>query len=191
MVTMFFMSLIVLVTVLGRILSSPVPVPITAMVFATGSFVERRWSAAAACFGALLISDSYLGLHPLMPAVYGSLIPVLFLAFRWKRTRTFKTLVPFTVLASLVYFGLSNFGVWFLGGCGIGDSAGRPLTLAELVDTYAAAIHLLPGRILADTISSIVLVSAGQWVSRGLRRTMNSWGFDCEYPKATERAADV
>src|SRR5437899_383883 len=89
--------------------------PITAMALLGGAcFVEKRW-AFVVPLAAMLVSDVLLGFHRLMPGVYGSFALIVCLGF-WLRSRRAALPIACAALAgSLLFFIVTNFGVWALG----------------------------------------------------------------------------
>jgi hypothetical protein len=149
-------GVIISTVILTRTTGILVPVPIAAFTIAAALFSANRKSAFITLFGALLISDLYLGFHHMMPAVYLSLVPIAFLACELKKTSSLSSVVAASVLSSVVYFGLSNFGVWLLSGCIVSEQSTEELSVSNLLRTYAAAAHTLPLRAVLDLLCSAV-----------------------------------
>jgi hypothetical protein len=120
-----------------------------------GAYFQRKWLAFLVPLAALVISDVVLqtfvypdhGPNYFKYVCFAATVPLGFLL----RDRT--RLLPVasaTVAASVLFFLLSNFGVWFFGD----GSAARmyPLTLAGLLACYVAAIpfslNMLYGNLL-------------------------------------------
>jgi hypothetical protein len=124
--------------------------PITAMALLGGAcFVDKRW-AFAVPLAALLVSDVLLGFHRLIPFVYGSFALIVCLGF-WLRTR--RTAVPIAGVAlasSLLFFTVTNFGVWALGNM-------YPKTTEGLLACYVAAIPFFWNTVLGDAAYTMVL----------------------------------
>ena len=124
--------------------------PITAMALLGGAcFVDKRW-AFAVPLAALLVSDVLLGFHRLIPFVYGSFALIVCLGF-WLRTR--RTAVPIACVAlaaSLLFFTVTNFGVWALGTM-------YPKTIEGLLACYVAAVPFFQNTVLGDAAYTVVL----------------------------------
>src|SRR5207237_5833987 len=105
-------GLILAAAVLRLIPHPPNFSPLTAMALLGGAcFVEKR-RAFVVPLVAMFVSDVLLGFHRLMPVVYGSFALIVCLGF-WLRTR--RTAVPIACAAvggSLLFFTVTNFGVW-------------------------------------------------------------------------------
>jgi hypothetical protein len=128
--------------------------PITAMALLGGAcFVEKRW-AFVVPLAALLISDVLIGFHHTVPFVYGSVALIVCLGF-WLRTR--RTALPIACAAlagSLLFFTVTNFGVWAFG-----DLPGTtyPKTAEGLLACYVAAVPFFGNTLLGDATYTVVL----------------------------------
>jgi hypothetical protein len=124
--------------------------PITAIALLGGAcFVEKRW-AFVVPLAALLVSDVLLGFYRLMPVVYGSFALIVCLGF-WLRSR--RTAVPIALAAlagSLLFFIVTNFGVWALGTL-------YPKTTDGLLACYVAAVPFFQNTLLGDAAYTAVL----------------------------------
>jgi hypothetical protein len=124
--------------------------PIPAMALLGGAcFVQKRW-AFLLPMAALFLSDILLGFHRLMPLVYGSFALIVCLGF-WLRTR--RTAVPIAcaaLAASVLFFVITNFGVWAYGTM-------YPQTMDGLVACYLAAVPFFGNTLLGDAAYTVVL----------------------------------
>ncbi|MCS6948432.1 MAG: hypothetical protein NZM12_12535, partial [Steroidobacteraceae bacterium] len=91
----------------------------------------------------LLGGDWSLAFHDTMPVVYVSFVLVVCLG-RWLRARrSVARIAGATVAASVLFFVLTNFGVWALGSL-------YPKTWEGLVACYVAAIPFFHHTLLGD-----------------------------------------
>jgi hypothetical protein len=112
-------------------------------------FAERRW-AFVVPLAALLASDVLLGFHRTVPVVYGSVALTVCLGF-WLRTR--RTALPIacaTLAGSLLFFIVTNFGVWAL-------ETMYPKTIEGLLQCYVAAVPFFRNTVLGDAAYTLVL----------------------------------
>lgn len=140
---------LILVAVAARLMPHPPNfTPIGALaLFGGASFADRRLGFLLP-LAALFISDCFLGLHVLIPVVYGS-FAINVLLGRWLRgRRTFLTTAAVTFLGSLQFFLVTNFACWLLS---------YPHTLEGLVACYVAALPFFHNTLLGDAVFVIVL----------------------------------
>lgn len=124
--------------------------PIGAIALFGGAHFRERWLAFVVPLAAMVLSDVIIGWHRLVPLVYGSFVLTVVIGM-WLRER--KTLLPITgaaLASSVLFFVLTNFGVWALGSM-------YPRTLAGLVGAYAAAIPFFRNTAAGDLFYTAVL----------------------------------
>ena len=118
--------------------------PIIAMGLFGGAYLkDKRW-ALLLPVGAMLLADVFLGFHGTMIWVYGSLIIITIIGFLLKRGVTLQNGAIATIGGSLLFFLVTNFGVWASGSF-------YPKTLEGLISCYAAGIPFF-GNTLAGSV---------------------------------------
>lgn len=121
--------------------------PIAAMALFGGAYIKKKQLAFIIPLAALLLSDLFLGFHKWMIAVYISFALVVGIGMLLRnRVRTGSVLLA-TVSASLLFFLITNFAVWF-------GSPFYPQTFAGLLESYTLAIPFLNNGILGDLFFS-------------------------------------
>src|SRR5579885_1194656 len=90
--------------------------PIGAMALFSGAYLGRRPLAFAAPLGALLLSDLVLGFYHGMATVYFSVALIVMIGIvALKRTSALRVGTA-AVLSSILFFAITNFGVWLFSG---------------------------------------------------------------------------
>lgn len=136
--------------------------PIGAIALFGGAFITDRKQALLLTISVLLLSDIMLeiyngtGFHSLMPWVYGSFILITFIGrFVAKLQKGYSSVVIMMVapcLSSMLFFILTNFGVWANGSYGY--------TGVGLLECYVAAIPFYNGTILGDLFFTFILFTS-------------------------------
>jgi hypothetical protein len=135
-------TLIILIAVLMRLLPHPPNfTPIAAMVLFGGVYLNKKYSLIIP-LAAMLASDIFLGFHPTMPYVYGSLILTGMIGVWLKNHKTAKNVMCSSLIASILFFTITNFGVW-MGGW-------YPRTLSGLFDSYVMGIPFFKNTVFGD-----------------------------------------
>ena len=154
----------------ARIVPHPPNVtPVAAMALLAGFAFGARPLAFVLPLAALFVSDLVLGLHESMIFVYGAFAVTVWIGtrlgeFRWTRT------LGAALASSVLFFLLTNFGVWALGTL-------YPRTLAGLVACYGAAIPFFRNSVLGDLGFTVVLFNAYRlWSRRDSSMTIRSAG---------------
>jgi hypothetical protein len=154
---------IVVAAVLRLVPHPPNFTPIGAMALFSGAYLGRRWTAFAATFGALLLSDAILGFHSGMPYVYASVALVVVLG--WSIQARIEPLWVGLAAAtsSVLFFIVTNFGVWLSSGM-------YPLTPSGLAACYVAAIPFFQNTLAGDLFYSAMLFGGFALLERAVPR---------------------
>ncbi|HEX3700262.1 MAG TPA: DUF6580 family putative transport protein [Phenylobacterium sp.] len=145
--------------------------PVGAMFVLGGLYLGRNLAWMAAPFAGLLASDVVLNLaydgrpiHPERLVDYAAFALVGLIA-RWAAARPLGWRIATVVAAPVVFFLISNFGVWAGGGSLPGEPA-YAHTLSGLAQCYAAALPFFRGTAIGDWL----FAGAGLLALEGLRR---------------------
>jgi hypothetical protein len=98
----------------------------------------------------MFLADLALGLHALVPVVYGCLVLTVCLGFWLRRRRSAGRIVAAAVVESVLFFGVTNFAVWAMTSL-------YPRDFSGLTTCYAAAIPFFRNTLAGDLIFSGVL----------------------------------
>lgn len=91
----------------------------------------------------LFLSDLILGFHPTMAWVYLGFLCVGLMGLWIKPQQGLKTVLPGSFLGTLIFFVVSNFGVWVSGGL-------YPMTQEGLIACFVLAIPFVWSQLAAD-----------------------------------------
>ena len=124
--------------------------PIAAIaLFGGAQFADKRL-AFFVPLAAMLLSDLVLGFHSGMTFVYGSFALIVCLGLGLRSRRAPLSIAGAALTASLLFFAVTNFGVWAAG-------MWYPRTFAGLVACYAAAVPFLQNTLAGDLFFTAVL----------------------------------
>lgn len=129
--------------------------PIGAMALFSGAYFGRRWLALAAPLAALLLSDAVLGFYDGMIVQY--VATALAVAIGWFAIgdkRTAPRIGGAAIASAILFFILTNFGVW-------GTSGIYPHSLPGLQACYLAALPFFQNSLAGDLFWSAILF--GGW----------------------------
>ncbi|MGQ0658572.1 MAG: DUF6580 family putative transport protein [Chromatiales bacterium] len=152
---------------LARLLPHPPNfTPVLAMALFAGSYVPDRRLALALPIAAMLVTDMVLGWHGTVAYVYGALVAVVGLGMWTASRRSVPTVLGAAIAGSLLFFALTNFGVW-------ATQTLYPATGAGLLACYVAALPFLHISLLGDVLYTVLLFgSMACWERRTtVRRT--------------------
>jgi hypothetical protein len=124
--------------------------PIDAMALFSGAYLGRRFLALAAPLAALLLSDLVLGFYTGMLFQYAAVILIVVLGAVALTRVSVLRLAGAALAGALLFFAISNLGVWLVSGM-------YPLTAAGLAACYAEAIPFFQNTLAGDVFYTALL----------------------------------
>lgn len=118
--------------------------PVAAMALFGGTYLSKR-HALALPLAAMFVSDLFIGFDSIESrlTVYGSFLLIGALGI-WLRThRNFQNIVLATLAGSVLFFIITNLGVWLFGTI-------YPKTIEGLVACFTAAIPFFRNTLMGD-----------------------------------------
>ena len=149
----FPISLIVILAFARLIPHPPNFTPIIAVAIISGYFFKNFSLSALTLLVAMLISDLFIGFYENIIFVYASLILITFIFHKISSKINFKNLFLYGFAGSVIFFLVSNFGVWALGSPGIYDIAYEK-SLSGLIQCYILAIPFFGNTFISTLIFS-------------------------------------
>ena len=108
---------LILILALARLIPHPPNfTPIIAVAILSGYFFKNIYISFLTLIISMLIADIFLGFHSNIFFVYISLLIISYIFFKIGEKINYKNLIFYSFFGSLVFFIISNFGVWLLGG---------------------------------------------------------------------------
>jgi hypothetical protein len=134
----------VLLAVWFRLIPHPPNVaPITALALFSGASFRNKWFSIVFPLIAMVLSDIVLGFSTISFWVYSAFMLITMFAWIVKELKWTSVLI-----SSLIFFIVSNFGVWVLS---------YPHTIEGLITCYTIAIPFFGYSILGDMAWSLIL----------------------------------
>ena len=146
-------SLIVILA-LSRLIPHPLNfTPVIAVAIMSGYFFRNIYLSFSILIVAMLIADIFLGFYENMIFVYLSLILISFLFYKISKKINFKNLFLYSFLGSVIFFVVSNFGVWALGSPSLSNIP-YERNLSGLIECYVMAIPFFHNTFLSTLVFS-------------------------------------
>lgn len=143
MKSLLSVGLLIVVCVVLRIIPHiPNVTPVAALALFGGVYFNKR-SAIIVPLLSMVLSDIFLGLHPTMVFVYGSFVLTSILGMVIKNKKNGVTIITASLLSSVLFFVITNFGVWLIGAMYSHTSFG-------LLEAYINGLPFLRNTILGD-----------------------------------------
>lgn len=141
--TIFQISVIILLAAFARLIPHPPNfTPIGAMALLGGMFLSGTVLPIVIPLAAVFLSDLWIGFHETMLFVYIGVVLTTFIG-KWIASFTWKKTILASLLASIVFFILTNLGVWL-------TTSMYAHNLSGLFMCYAAAIPFFHYSLLGD-----------------------------------------
>ena len=147
----FPISLILILAFARLIPHPPNFTPIIAVAIMSSYFFKNINLSLLILLIAMLISDLFIGFYENMIFVYVSLLLITFVFHKISNKINFKNLFICGFAASLIFFVVSNFGVWALGSPGVYDIAYEK-SLSGLIECYILAIPFFNNTLISTII---------------------------------------
>jgi hypothetical protein len=145
---------LILILALSRLIPHPLNfTPIIAVAIMSGYFFKNVYLSFSVLIVAMLIADVFLGFYENMIFVYISLILISFIFYKFSKKINFKNLFLFSFLGSIIFFVISNFGVWVLESPGL-NNLPYEKNLSGLIECYILAIPFFHNTFLSTLVFS-------------------------------------
>ena len=145
---------LILILALARLIPHPPNfTPIIAVAIVSGYFFKNLNFSLIILLMAMLISDLFIGFYENVFFVYASLLLITFIFHKISKKINFKNLFIFSFAGSLIFFIISNFGVWILGSPGL-DNLPYDKNLNGLIECYILAIPFFGNTFISTVIFS-------------------------------------
>ncbi len=162
-----FVSVVILLAALSRVLPHiPNFTPIAAMaLFGAVNFSDKRLAFIIPML-AMILSDVAIefifgwGFHNTIVYVYASFILTSCIGLYVRKHNNLKTIVAGSLAASILFFGITNFGVWAANGF-VGGSAG-------LAGVYTLGLPYFSYTLLGDLFYNAILFGSLYFAQRNI-----------------------
>ncbi len=124
--------------------------PVLAMALFGGAYLTSKRAAFAVPLVAMLLSDLIIGPDHLLPLIYGCIVLTTCLGLVLRARKGALPVAVAAVASSVLFFVVTNFGVWALGSL-------YPKTVQGLIASYVAAIPFFHTMLLGTLVYSAFL----------------------------------
>ena len=143
---------LILILVLARLIPHPPNfTPVVAVAIMSGVFFKNIYLSLATLILAMLLGDTFIGFYNNVLFVYLSLLIITFIFYKISKKINFKNLLFYSLASSIIFFVISNFGVWALGAPAI-NNLPYEKNLEGLIQCYTYAIPFFWNTFLSTLI---------------------------------------
>ena len=147
---------LILILALSRLIPHPPNfTPIIAVAIMSGYFFKNIKLSFFVLLIAMLISDLFIGFYENIIFVYVALLLITFVFYKIANKINFKNLFIYSFGGSLIFFIISNFGVWALGSPGVLNLPYEE-NLVGLFNCYFLALPFLKNTLLSTIFFSYI-----------------------------------
>jgi hypothetical protein len=166
----YVLTLMVLAAASTRLLPHPPNMTaIAAMALFGGARIEDKRLAIAMPLAALFVSDLVLGFHATLPVIYFSFALIALVGLSIRSQCHPAWIAGAALASSVLFFVLSNLGVWAVGGL-------YPPTLPGLAECFTAALPFFRNSVIGDLIYSGLLFGLLSLLEQRFTELRPEWG---------------
>ena len=158
MINLVTAIVLILFAAFSRLMPHPANfTPVAAIALFSGTYFNKKYMFILP-IAAMFISDLILGFHSTMIWVYGSFVLISFIGLWLKSHKKSGYVIGTTLLSSILFFVLTNFGVWLTGYYG--------LTFNGFIECYTMAIPFFRNSLAGDVFYVAVLFGIYELVAK-------------------------
>ena len=156
----FFPLGLVLILSFSRLIPHPPNfTPVIAVAVMSSYFFSNKYMGLAAMFVSMILADSVIGFYSGMFYVYFSLVLIILIFSNLAKYINFKNLFLYSLSGSVIFFIITNAGVWFSGLL-------YEKSFQGLLECYYMAIPFFK-----NTVLSTLIFSYCAFIASSIRKT--------------------
>ncbi len=156
---LFYVMLIVAVSLFRFVPHPPNLTPILAVGILSVTWFKRPQAQFGFPLLIMCLSDMVIGFHRLVPVVYLAIMACSCTGFLLKRDQSFSRILGSGLLSSILFFIITNFGVWGLGTM-------YPKSIMGLMSCYIAAIPFFHNTVIGTVSALFIMFGLNTCVQR-------------------------
>ena len=164
---MLAMGLLVLGIASRFIVHLPNFTPVISIALLSGVYIKEKKLALILPVFLLILSDLIIGFHDTILFTWGSMILIALIGRGCRNNKNLKSILLTSFLSSLLFFMVTNFGVWFVSGC----QGLYPMTTQGLFTCYIAAIPYFRNELISTLLYSGVLYGLYEVIAKRVKNT--------------------
>jgi hypothetical protein len=134
--------------------------PVAAIALFGGAYLNKR-SAFIVPLILMIASDAVIGMHNVVIFTWGAFAGITLLGLGLQKKSSPIKMISFSLVSSLLFFIVSNFGVWLMGW--------YPRTTAGLVQCYTMALPFLRDFTVSTLVYSAIFFGSYELIARSVR----------------------
>jgi len=137
--------------------------PVLALILFGAVYCNKKYALLLPLF-LMMLTDAILGVHSLILFTWGSMMLVSLIGLWLRERHDWLHLTAASVGSAVLFYIVTNLGVWLLGGY-------YPMSLEGLIDCYALAIPFFRTMLVSTLIYSFVFFGLYELIASRVRNT--------------------
>jgi len=137
--------------------------PVAAIALFGAAFLPNKRMALIMPLALIIISDLFIGLHDMVVFTWGSVLLVSIIGVGLRSSQKSKTVLLGSLGSSVVFYLVTNFGVWAAGW--------YPPTMQGLIQCYAAGVPFFRNFLAGTLVYSAAFFVTYALAAKAVRRT--------------------
>ena len=134
--------------------------PVAAIALFSGAYLNKR-SALIVPLILMIASDAVIGMHNVVFFTWGAFLAIALLGLGLQKKTSAVKVISFSLISSLLFFVVSNFGVWLMGW--------YPRTTAGLAQCYTMALPFLRDFTASTLMYSAIFFGSFELIARSIK----------------------
>lgn len=159
---MLIISLILVGILLRFVPHAPNFTPVAAIALFGGAYLSKRL-ALIVPIALMVISDLAIGMHDAVFFTWGAFLLVVLIGGWVRRSKSVKNILAASLASSLLFYVVTNFGVWLLGW--------YPRTMQGLIDCYVLGLPFFRNFTFATIAYCAVFFGVYEFIASRVKNT--------------------
>ncbi len=135
--------------------------PVLALALFGGVYLKRS-QAVLLPLALMMVTDLFLGLHPVIMFTWGSIFLISCIGLWVRKSHSIKNVVLGSVVSAVLFFVVTNFGVWL---------AYYPPTWEGFTSCYILAVPFFRSTLLSMLVYTVVFFGSYEFLVSRIRNT--------------------
>ncbi|MBI5416125.1 MAG: hypothetical protein HZA29_04850 [Candidatus Omnitrophica bacterium] len=137
--------------------------PVIALALFGGVYLKKNQAIVLPVL-MMMVADVFLGLHDTILFTWGAVAVVAVLGLWARKNKSVVTIAGSSLLSAVLFFLITNFGVWLVSGMYAHTPAG-------LWECFVLAVPFFGNTLSSTVIYTAVLFGAYEWAARQVQNT--------------------
>jgi hypothetical protein len=137
--------------------------PVIAIALFGGVYLKKK-QAILLPLVLFAVTDIILGFHKTMFFTWGSAVVIAMIGMWAKENKNFKTILGSGLVSAILFFVVTNFGVWLVSGM-------YPLTLAGLSECFILAVPFFRNTLASTLVYGVILFGTYEIIAARVKNT--------------------